>query len=109
MGGRVRGSSSPGVDGGRGGVDHTAEEEDGVGRTVPDTEEERPVGGERRRGGLRLTEAAAATGSLVEGVSAPPTFVADRPFLFCVRDRPTDAVLFLGRVVDAAAAAIDSG
>jgi serpin B len=55
------------------------------------------------------TEAAAATGSLVEEVSAPPTFAADRPFLFCVRDRPTDAVLFLGRVVDAAAAAIDSG
>ena len=58
--------SSPGVDGGRGGVDHPAEEEDGVGRTVPDAEEEGPVGGERRRGGYRLTEAAAATGSLGE-------------------------------------------
>jgi len=54
------------------------------------------------------TEAAAATGA-VGAESAPPTFAADRPFLFCIRDRPTDAVLFLGRVVDAAAAAIASG
>jgi serpin B len=28
----------------------------------------------------------------------------DRPFLLCVRDRPTDAVLFLGRVTDAGGA-----
>ena len=55
------------------------------------------------------TEAAAATGGLGEEVSRPPTFAADRPFLFCIRDRPTDAVLFLGRVVDAAAAALGSG
>ena len=49
------------------------------------------------------TEAAAATGAVI-GDTAVPTdpfeFVADRPFLFAVRDRPTGAVLFLGRVVD---------
>ena len=32
--------------------------------------------------------------------SGPPSIVLDRPFLFCIRDRETDAVLFLGRVVD---------
>jgi serpin B len=49
------------------------------------------------------TEAAAATAVVVDE-SAPPEWGElrfDRPFLFCVRDRPTDAVLFLGRVVDA--------
>ncbi|WP_435174582.1 serpin family protein [Halorussus sp. AFM4] len=54
------------------------------------------------------TEAAAATGVEVVNTSAtpnPPTFRADRPFLFVVRHRPTCAVLFLGRVADAAAAA----
>lgn len=53
------------------------------------------------------TEAAAATGVVMEWVSAPANpfeFVADRPFLFAIRDRPTDTVLFLGRVVDAGAA-----
>lgn len=49
------------------------------------------------------TEAAAAT-AVVMADSAPPDWGElrlDRPFLFCIRDRPTDAVLFLGRVVDA--------
>ena len=49
------------------------------------------------------TEAAAAT-AVVMLASAPPNWGEvrfDRPFLFCIRDRPTDAVLFLGRVVDA--------
>lgn len=48
------------------------------------------------------TEAAAAT-AVVMDQSAPPQWGElrfDRPFLFCIRDRPTDAVLFLGRVVD---------
>jgi serpin B len=49
------------------------------------------------------TEAAAATAvEVVESI--PPewgTVRFDRPFLFCIRDRPTDAVLFLGRVADA--------
>lgn len=49
------------------------------------------------------TEATAAT-AVVMRESAPPEWGelrVDRPFLFCIRDRPTDAVLFLGRVVDA--------
>lgn len=52
------------------------------------------------------TEAAAAT-AVVMDESAPPEWGelrVDRPFLFCIRDRPTDAVLFLGRVVDAGGA-----
>lgn len=52
------------------------------------------------------TEAAAATAvTMVE--SAPPEsfdLTIDRPFLFYIRDRPTDAVLFVGRVTDAGAA-----
>jgi serpin B len=53
------------------------------------------------------TEAAAATGAVMgvtEAPSDPFEFVADRPFLFAIRDRVTDAILFLGRVVDAEAA-----
>lgn len=52
------------------------------------------------------TEAAAATAVVMEE-SAPPEWGEvrlDRPFLFCIRDRPTDAVLFLGRVTDAGVA-----
>ena len=43
------------------------------------------------------TEAAAATGSVVRAASAPPSYLADRPFLFLIRHRPTGAILFLGR------------
>lgn len=53
------------------------------------------------------TEAAAATGVEVVAVSAPADpfeLRCDRPFLFAVRHRPTGAVLFLGRLVDAGAA-----
>jgi serpin B len=53
------------------------------------------------------TEAAAATGVVMKATGAPADpfeFVADRPFLFAIRDRPTDTILFLGRVVDAGAA-----
>jgi len=56
------------------------------------------------------TEAAAAT-AVVATESAPrerDELRFDRPFLFCIRDRPTDAVLFLGRVVDAGAAQGDA-
>jgi serpin B len=52
------------------------------------------------------TEAAAAT-AVVMAESMPQDWGEirfDRPFLFCIRDRPTDAVLFLGRVVDAGSA-----
>jgi len=52
------------------------------------------------------TEAAAATAvSMV--VSQPPEsfdLTVDRPFFFCIRDRPTDAVLFFGRMTDVSAA-----
>ncbi|MFC4448303.1 serpin family protein [Halorussus aquaticus] len=49
------------------------------------------------------TEAAAATGVEAEFTAAAPdpaTFAADRPFLFAIRHRPTNAPLFLGRVAD---------
>jgi serpin B len=47
------------------------------------------------------TEAAAATGVIVVTKSKPvhiPEFRADRPFLFLIRDRRFDNVLFLGRL-----------
>jgi serpin B len=53
------------------------------------------------------TEAAAATGivTIPESLTLVPFDLAfDRPFLFCIRDRRTDTVVFLGRVVDAGAA-----
>jgi len=52
------------------------------------------------------TEASAATAVVMNESAAVESFdlTVDRPFLFCVRDRPTDAVLFLGRVTDAGAA-----
>lgn len=49
------------------------------------------------------TEAAAATAVIIRETSAPlvkVTLQVDRPFLFALRDVPTGAVLFLGRVVD---------
>jgi serpin B len=53
------------------------------------------------------TEAAAATAVVMETTSAPAeepvTVRADRPFLFLLRDLPTGAVLFLGRVSDPSA------
>lgn len=58
------------------------------------------------------TEAAAATA--VEMItSAPPepeaTFVADRPFCYFIRDRPTETILFAGRVVDHDALKLTAG
>ncbi|WP_435361367.1 serpin family protein [Haloarchaeobius sp. DFWS5] len=53
------------------------------------------------------TEATAATGVVVGDESAPMdpfTFEANRPFLFAIRHRETDSVVFLGRLVDAGAA-----
>jgi len=48
------------------------------------------------------TEAAAATAVVMVRVSLPTglQITADRPFLFFLRDEPTGAVLFLGRVMD---------
>lgn len=47
------------------------------------------------------TEAAAATGvgMLKEGFRSNPTFRADRPFLYLIRDRESGTVLFLGRML----------
>lgn len=53
------------------------------------------------------TEAAAATGAIVNtrcgGEGA--VFRADRPFIFLIRDKQSDSILFLGRVVNPLAAA----
>jgi serpin B len=52
------------------------------------------------------TEAAAATGVVMDTCAAPmrrpepKVFQADHPFLFFIRDRHTNAVLFCGRVLD---------
>ena len=49
------------------------------------------------------TEAAAATAVIVDLTGAPEPGVAvvvDRPFIFVIRDKATDAILFVGRVAD---------
>jgi serpin B len=48
------------------------------------------------------TEAAAATviGFDTSGGVEPPTLRVDRPFLFAIRDVPTGAIVFMGRVTD---------
>ena len=49
------------------------------------------------------TEAAAATGIVLQVASRPPSFVADRPFIFLVHDGETGAILFMGSVADPSA------
>ena len=44
------------------------------------------------------TEAAAVTTVGIEVVSAPPTFRADRPFVFAIRERLSGTVLFVGKL-----------
>ncbi len=46
------------------------------------------------------TEAAAATGIIMEIVSMPVTLHIDHPFIFAIRDRQTGSILFVGRVLD---------
>jgi serpin B len=52
----------------------------------------------------RGTEAAAATAVTMNTAIALPTpqlvLTADRPFLYFLRDQPTGAILFMGRVLD---------
>ena len=52
------------------------------------------------------TEAAAATAVIVGLTALPPEPVAvtiDRPFIFFIRDMPTDSIIFVGRVLNPAA------
>lgn len=50
------------------------------------------------------TEAAAATGAIMRTTAfrpdEPAAFIADRPFVYLVRDHATGAILFMGRVAD---------
>ncbi len=50
----------------------------------------------------RGTEAAAVTGITFETTSIKPDliFAADKPFVFAIREKDTDSILFLGKVVD---------
>lgn len=54
--------------------------------------------------GEKGTEAAAATAVVTKGlgIDAPTdiSIVADRPFIYVLRDQPTGAILFMGRVLD---------
>lgn len=49
------------------------------------------------------TEAAAATGAVISLDSGPVPAIADRPFLFVIRDDLTGTLLFVGRVTDPSA------
>ena len=46
------------------------------------------------------TEAAAVTSVGIRATSAPPAFMANRPFFFAIRDNETKTVLFMGTVMD---------
>lgn len=46
------------------------------------------------------TEAAAVTSVGIRATSAPPAFMANRPFFFAIHDNETKTVLFMGTVVD---------
>nr|HPI86010.1 serpin family protein [Bacteroidales bacterium] len=44
------------------------------------------------------TEAAAVTTIGIKEVSMPPTIMIDKPFIFAIRERMTNSLLFLGKV-----------
>lgn len=46
----------------------------------------------------RGTEAAAVSFVVVQSVSAPPSFIVDRPFFFVIRDDRTGSILFMGKI-----------
>ncbi|KAM1434642.1 hypothetical protein ACFX2I_042704 [Malus domestica] len=46
------------------------------------------------------TEAAAASAGVISQRSMPMTFVADRPFLFTIREETTGTVLFIGNLLN---------
>lgn len=46
------------------------------------------------------TEAAAATSVGIGVTSMPPSFIANRPFIFMIRERDTNTILFIGKVGD---------
>jgi serpin B len=46
------------------------------------------------------TEAAAVTSTGMGLVSAPPSFVVDRPYLIAIRERLSGTILFLGLILD---------
>jgi serpin B len=51
------------------------------------------------------TEAAAATALMMAGAGLPPEpkkLIADRPFLYLIRDAESRVILFIGRVAQAA-------
>lgn len=48
------------------------------------------------------TEAAAVTTVGVGTTSLPPSFVADKPFIFVIRERTTGTILFIGQVANPA-------
>jgi serpin B len=46
------------------------------------------------------TEAAAATATVMVMAAEPDEFIANRPFIFLIRDNGSGAILFLGRIID---------
>ena len=46
------------------------------------------------------TEAAAATAVVMKARSIPPQFIANRPFLFLIRENASSTILFIGRVLN---------